>query len=56
MKLPEPPQKNPAVGFNSGGSVYEWKQRPAGLKTSDVHVAQSGGTTFSSGQAGLKDA
>lgn len=54
-KRPEPSQKNPAVGFNSGGSVYGWKQRPAGLKTSDVHVVQSGATTFSSGHAGLKD-
>lgn len=55
VKLPELSQKNPAVSFNSGGSVYEQKQRPAG-QTGDVRVVQSEGTTFSSAHAGLKDA
>lgn len=46
VKLPEPPQKNPAVVSNSRESVYHWNQSPevfsAGLKMNDVCVFPSG--------------
>ncbi|XP_044048230.1 sal-like protein 1 [Siniperca chuatsi] len=59
VKLPEPPQKNPAMVSNNGGSVYHWNQSPelfsAGLKMNDVCVIQSGGTSFPSGHVGLTE-
>lgn len=54
VKLPEPSQKNPVMVSYSGESVYDWKQRPACLKMSDVCVIQSGGTSFPSGHVGMK--
>ncbi|XP_070686503.1 sal-like protein 1 [Pempheris klunzingeri] len=57
VKLPEPPQKNPAMVSNSGQSVYHWSQSPevfsAGLRMNDVCVIQGGGVSFSSGHEGL---
>ncbi|XP_039988718.1 sal-like protein 1 [Xiphias gladius] len=59
VKLPEPPQKNPALVSSSRESVCHWHQSPelfsAGLKLNDVCVIQSEGLSFLSGHVGLKD-